>query len=155
MGEIIDFGGAKGPPNGEKENVGGAETLRGSMRRHWKADVRPPQFHEAVRRDHPGVTLAEFNAAADSVWVELSQDERPIVISVLRVKDGWLVDGAGGRVRSFSEVTATMSGETGWFVGVDDEGGFIFKWEGVDGFEVYPQDNIPPIAVAELDESPF
>ena len=45
--------------------------LRDSMRRHWKAGLRTPEFYHAVRGDCPTATLEEFNAAADAVWSEL------------------------------------------------------------------------------------
>ncbi len=47
------------------------EDLCGSMRRHWRAGARPPEFQQAVRGDCPEATLFEFNAAADLVWAEI------------------------------------------------------------------------------------
>ena len=47
------------------------ETLHASMRYHWQAGLRPPEFQWAVRRDFPSVTLGDFNTAAGEVWSEL------------------------------------------------------------------------------------
>lgn len=67
------------PPGGDVVNIDTwrdlpkpiAEQLRSSMRRHWAAALRPPEFSHAVLRDCPGATLEEFNAAADAVWADL------------------------------------------------------------------------------------
>ena len=52
-----------------------AEELCASMRRHWTAGLRPPEFQRAVRRDCPTATLDGFNAATDVVWAELGKAE--------------------------------------------------------------------------------
>ena len=49
-----------------------AKKLLASMHRHWADGLRHPEFHNAVRDDCPDATLAQFNAAADEVWAELT-----------------------------------------------------------------------------------
>ena len=58
---------------------GTAEQLRASMRRHWMAGLRPPEFQQAVRRDCPAATLDGFNAAIDEVWAELGRADEETV----------------------------------------------------------------------------
>ena len=69
------------------------------------------------------------------------------------VSDGWLHFG-NQKVPSFSRVRATLSGNTGCFVAMTDEGRPIFAWHDHDKSacncqhthtETYPPDGIPPI----------
>ena len=69
------------------------------------------------------------------------------------VKDGWLYSG-NQKVPSFTPARATLSGDTGYFVAMTDEGQAIFAWHDHDrstcncqhtNIETYLPGKIPPI----------
>lgn len=72
------------------------------------------------------------------------------------VKDGWLYSG-NQKVPSFTPARATLSGDTGYFVAMTDEGQAIFAWHDHDrstcncqhiNIETYLPSEIPPIELA-------
>ena len=160
-GDVVNIETRRGLP---KPTV---EQLRSSMGRHWAAGLRPPEIQHAVRRDCPGATLEEFNAAADAVWDD-QRVERPDLANVrgekkvmdtkngFHVKDGWLHSG-DQRVPSFTPVRATLSDSPGLFVAMTDEEHPIFAWHNHNrstcncqhtDIETYLPGKIPPIELA-------
>ncbi len=153
--------------------------LADSLEKHTKPEDMQRTLAEGWQRREKNISESEVAPAADRVcdW-SFPIDPDPItginfapsggdVVNIetrrsapkstaengFHVKDGWLYSG-NQKVPSFTPARATLSGDTGYFVAMTDEGQAIFAWHDHDrstcncqhtNIETYLPGKIPPI----------